>query len=371
MLRRHSRNPDDLADHHKKRNLATSLMNNERRKFYSDWLYQNSENKALLFSKAKKLLGLNQQPQLPPHNDTATLTQELAEFFVLKVANIRSTFDSTTPSSFLLPTTDFDACTSHQLSEFRELSDQDIISLVSTTNKTCELDPVPSSLIKSSIHILTPVLKKLVNTSLTTGHFCSSWKRAIIRPKLKKPDLDPVYSNYRPLSNLSFVSKITEKAASAQIVEHLSAHHLFPVMQSAYRKFHSTETALLKVKNDILLNMNRQHITLLVLLDLSSAFDTVDHNILLHRLHTCFGISHSALSWFESYLSDRRQFVSIDGATSSEIPVEHGVPQGSCLGPLLFNLYTSPLFEIIKNHLPDIHCYADDTQLYSLSNRTL
>ena len=134
-------------------------------------------------------------------------------------------------------------------------------------------------------------------------------------------------------------------------------------MQSAYRKHHRTETALLKVKNDILLNMNRQHVTLLVFLDLSSAFDTVDHTILLKRLRMCFGISGTALFWFESYLSDRKQYVYINDVSSYDHQVKYGVPQISCLG-LLFTLYTSPLFELIKFHLPGIHSYDDDAQLY-------
>ena len=110
--------------------------------------------------------------------------------------------------------------------------------------------------------------------------------------------------------------------------------------------------------------MNRQHVTLLVLLDLSSAFDTIDHTILLHRLQTHFGISNTSLSWFRSYLSDRQQYVSINGSPSADLPLEHSVPQGSCLGPLFFTLYTSPLFEIIRSHPHEMHCYADDTQIY-------
>ena len=97
---------------------------------------------------------------------------------------------------------------------------------------------------------------------------------------------------------------------------------------------------------------------------LSSAFDTVDHAILLNRLESLFGISETVLSWFKSYLSDRKQYVSVDGVSSSDYELKYGVPQGSCLGPLLFTLYTSPLFKLIKEHLPNIHCYADDTQLY-------
>jgi hypothetical protein len=122
--------------------------------------------------------------------------------------------------------------------------------------------------------------------------------------------------------------------------------------------------ALLKVKNDILMNMNNQEVTLLVLLDLSAAFDTVDHSILLKRLQEDFGISGTVLSWFSSYLSGRSQKVVIDGVCSKKFDLSFGVPQGSCLGPLLFILYTSKLFKIIESHLPNAHCFADDTQLY-------
>ena len=335
-------------------------MNRERRSFYSDWISQSCHDQRSLFRKANTLLGLRQQQVLPPHADKAALSQELANFFALKVDNIRSA-----SSSSVTPSDNSNSESQHTFHQFKELSEEEIVSLVSSApNKSCILDPIPASLVKSSLPILAPILTKIVNGSLSTGHFPSPWKRAIILPKLKRPNLDPIFSNYRPLSNLSFISKITERAASIQVVNHLTLHHLFPGTQSAYRKHHSTETALLKVTNDILLSMNRQHVSLLVLLDLSSAFDTVDHTILLHRLQSHFGICGSSLSWFESYLSGRTQFVSIKGSNSSNIPVQHGVPQGSCLGPLLFSLYTSPLFDLIRSHLPDMHCYADDTQVY-------
>ena len=115
-------------------------------------------------------------------------------------------------------------------------------------------------------------------------------------------------------------------------------------MQSAYRKNHSTETALLKVTNDILMEMESQHAVLLVLLDLSAAFDTADHSVLLRRLQTSFGISGAPLDWFKSYLSARRQRVSIPGALSGSLPLDWGVPQGSCLGPLLYIIYSSKLW---------------------------
>ena len=160
------------------------------------------------------------------------------------------------------------------------------------------------------------------------------------------------------------MSKLAERAVFDQVHVHLTNHCLYPMLQSAYRQGHSTETALLKIQNDILMAMNRQHVVLLVLLDLSAAFDTVEHSVLLSRLSTSFGIRGIALQWFASYLLDRSQCVSLDGCCSSPFELRQGVPQGSCLGPLLFTLYASKLFEVVKRHLPSVHAYADDTQLY-------
>ena len=138
---------------------------------------------------------------------------------------------------------------------------------------------------------------------------------------------------------------------------------LFPEFQSAYSKSHSTETVLVKIVNDILLDMSRQHVSLLVLLDLSASFDTVDHTILLRRLETSFGVTGDALKWIAPYLSARYQRVTINGVLSDRFDLSFGVPQGSCLGPLLFSVYASK-YQVIKNHLPNAHAYADDTQLY-------
>ena len=112
------------------------------------------------------------------------------------------------------------------------------------------------------------------------------------------------------------------------------------------------------------MNMDKQHATLLILLDLSAAFDTVDHQILLNRLRTEFGVSGKVLDWFASYLSNRSQKVTVDGVLSDRFGIDFGVPQGSCLGPLLFVIYSSKLFNIVSRHLPNVHAYADDTQLY-------
>ena len=207
-------------------------------------------------------------------------------------------------------------------------------------------------------------MTEVINRSLTSGVFPQAHKAAIVKPLLKKPSLDHNnLKNYRPVSNLSFVSKLTEKIILSQLFGHLTKNELFNPFQSAYRPGHSTETALLKVMNDLLHSLDKGKISLVTMLDLSAAFDTIDHTILLQRLEHVFGIRGTALSWFASYLSDRTQTVSIENFTSADSPLPFGVPQGSVLGPVLFVLYTAPLSDIMKNHSVLYHAYADDSQL--------
>ena len=135
--------------------------------------------------------------------------------------------------------------------------------------------------------------------------------------------------------------------------------------QLAYRKHHSTESALRNIQNDILLNMAKGSVTALTLLDLSAAFDTIDHTILLDRLNVYYGISELALGWFKSYLSGRSNSVKVGSILSHPAALHYGVPQGSVLGPILFSLYTNPIYSIIHSHSSiNYHFYADDTPLH-------
>ena len=204
----------------------------------------------------------------------------------------------------------------------------------------------------------------MINLSLRHGYVPETWKVALLVPILKELNLDALFENFRPVDNLSFVSKSAERAVVTQLFKHCNENAPLPINQSSYRQFHSTETALVKVQNDILMSMNQREVTLLVLLHLSAAFDTVDHKIMFEILELDFGVSGSALKWMKCFLSGRKQFIQINQVLSSSFPVSWGVPQGSCLGPVLFLFYVSKLFEIINKHLPCSHGYADDTQLY-------
>ena len=166
------------------------------------------------------------------------------------------------------------------------------------------------------------------------------------------------------LQPYSFISKATEKVVAARLNRHIHDENLHEVFQSAYKRGHSTETALVRVHNDILRNIDDNCCTILILLDLSAAFDTVNHNILLNRLDSRFGIKNKALNWIRSYLTDRTQFVTVENERSSPHNLTCGVPQGSVLGPILYLLYTTPLSDIIKQHNMSYHFYADDSQIY-------
>lgn len=170
--------------------------------------------------------------------------------------------------------------------------------------------------------------------------------------------------SYRPVSNLPFLTKVLERIVCKQLTDYLDRNELHHPYQSAYRTSHSVETALLKVQNDVAVALDQKNQVALVMLDLSAAFDTVDHTILIQRMGRRFGFGQDVLKWIASYLSDWKQRVKIDTDVSSSVNMKCGVPQGSVLGPILFSLYISPLYDITKRYHVHTHQYADDCQLY-------
>ena len=190
------------------------------------------------------------------------------------------------------------------------------------------------------------------------------YKDALLSPLLKKHDLELIEKNFRPISNLIFISKLIERCAAEQMNDHMMTEGLYELVQSAYRKDHSCETALLKLENDVCIAMENRLLFILTLLDLSAAFDTVDHAVLLIRLRDRLGFTGAALKWFESYLCNRKQRVKVQNSISDSVELACGVPQGSVLGPLLFTVYTLPLGDLVRGMGFDLLIYADDTQLY-------
>jgi len=347
--------------YNKQKQHVQTLITDAKQSHFNTKICETTSSKAL-FSALNDLLGRASDSPLPNNIDPSDLPQAFSDFFDNKIQIIRehlnnTSFQPTEPSLPFtgVPFTDFKPLT---LSELKEL-------LKSITIKTCDLDPLPTKLYSDCLPHLLPSILEIINTSLTSGNFPTSFKTAIVRPLLKKPSLDPnTLNNYRPVSNLSFISKLLERIVLNQLNAHLSSNNLLSSLQSAYRPHHSTETALLKITDDLLSATDQGNISVVALLDLSAAFDTVDHSILLHRLQHSFGIHSTALSWFHTYLTDRYQTVSINEIKSDPVLLSCGVPQGSVLGPVLFTLYTQPLDNIFDTHHIQHHSFADDSQLY-------
>ena len=205
-----------------------------------------------------------------------------------------------------------------------------------------------------------------MNHSITTGSFNKLWKLSTIVPLQKKVGSDTSLTNYRPVNNLPFLSKIVEKVILEQLQSHIDEHQLLTSRLCAYRLGYSTESVILKITNDVLRSMDLQCVTPLVAIYLSAAFDTVNHSIMISVLKRRFGITNSALKWFHEYLSDRSIAVEINGTISSELALPFSVLQGSCAGPVLFSLYISTLYQTLqdKGSGSEVIGYADDTSVY-------
>ena len=340
---------------------ASTCFQQSRRQYYSDRIDTvPSSSRNQLFSVTSELLGKRKTKLVPSDIPPKEQPQKFCTFFADKIDKIRSELDSqySDPPSFAVyegPIFD----------KFEPVSVSDVQKLITEApTKSCTLDPIPTSLTKQCLDTLGPLITSIINASLSTGVFPKQFKEAVVTPILKKSGLNcNELKNYRPVSNLPFLSKVLEKIVLAQLKIHLSRNSLLEECQSAYRKNHSVETAVLGVMNGLLLKADQRLVSLMAFLDLSAAFDTLDHCILLKRLDVTFGIRGVVLDWFTSYISNRHFSVVVNGVLSDCLPLRYGVPQGSVLGPVLFTLYSQPLSDVIIAHSCDFHKYADDTEV--------
>ena len=248
---------------------------------------------------------------------------------------------------------------------FSFTSFSEVLDLILTSKSSSPIDSLHLSLFHKLAFILTPFILNIINISLHSGIVPSYLKHAIIKPILKKPGLNiECLSNYRPISQIPFISKILERIVSKQLINYLNANSLFDTRQSAYSKFHSPETLLLVILDDILNKLDNNSNTQLILLDLFAAFDIIDHSILIKRLED-IGIVDIPIAWVKSYLSERTFSIKIDNHYPSTCKMYYGAHQGYLLGPLLFSLYILPLKNMISN-FPSVkyQIVADDIQLY-------
>ena len=333
--------------------------------YFQNQLALAEGNQRRTFMILNGLLRRAHDPVMPSSMSNDELASRFSDFFAAKIDRIREGIDSNVANREFSVVIVADFPSTSTFSQFSPVTEEDVRRYIKESRKTfCPLDPINISKIGSAYDYAIPMVVAIINASFVEGNFVVSEKRGLLRPYLKKIGLDvDNLGNYRPVTNLSYLSKVMERAMLEQLVPFLEEVGAIPHCQSAYRKFHSTETALCKIYNDLVRNTCLGNVSLLVLLDLSAAFDTVDHQMLLNDFSN-YGVEGVALLLLESYLTDREQCVAV-GESRSEPEILHcGVPQGSVLGPILFTVYTSTLASLLNAHGVDYHFYADDSQLY-------
>src|SRR6478609_6852280 len=295
--------------------LVAKLITASKRSLYRSRINQHSNNPKKLWPIMNSLLSRTLPQKLPTFSSASNLATSFLNFFTDKVTKLSASFPSVPLISPHCPP----PVPPPNLFQFLPATTAEVRKIILTSSSTtCCLDSIPTSLLKSCIDVLITPITILVNLSLSEGSFPANFKTATVRPLLKKHSLPHEdLSSYCPISNLNFVSKVLERLIHTWLTNYLQSFSSLCPFQSAYRRFHSTETALIRIHNDLALAINQQKVSALVLLDLSAAFDTIDHHILIQRLTSTFGISGSALSLLSSYLVNRSQFVSIGSSCSA------------------------------------------------------
>ena len=364
-----TKNESDRIRYRKFCREANKKIVGAREEFYKERIHAAASDPRRRWSEIRNVLHMTSSAEVLPPEECQGRCDRFIEYFVGKVRSVKQAVSDKVDSLVggrMDPLFHDHAHVGPDFAELEPPSIDDVKKILgSIPGKSSNMDAIPTSLLKSCADIFAPLIARLAALSFREGQFPSRFKIASVTPLLKKPGLDSeVPGNYRPISNLNNISKILERLFLRNIIDHVSSSPSFNSSQSAYRKDHSTETALLRLLNDIYCAADRKSRSLLILLDLSAAFDTLDIGTLIRRLEHTFGIVGPALNWIKSYLTNRSQFVRVGGNRSAEVLCEYGVPQGSVLGPLLFTLYIAPVANVITSHGVSHLQYADDTQLY-------
>lgn len=334
-----------------RRNYVNMIRARKREHFSNQVLKCKGDSRALHWL-VTTLTGTNKENPMPENETDEELANSFAEFFIQKIKTIR---DNLQHHKLYEPL----ELTSPPF-QFRELTEKEVIRQISDMKtKHCELDPIPTTLFKKMLRKTIPLVTEIVNLSLTKGEFCDHWKEALVKSLLKKIGLELIKANYRPVSNLPFLSKVVEKCMLYQLSHHYDTNNLLPDYQSAYRSGFSCETSLIRLTDNILWNFESKKVSAVAICDLSAAFDTVDHSVMKTVLSSKFGVQDQALKWFDSFLCPRMMKVQVGSSVSDVRTFGFSVPQGSTSGANLFNLYSSTLEEVIPADLC-LNGFADD-----------
>lgn len=340
-----------------------ALATEKKSSFYATKIANCNNSHKELFNVCKSLLDEPKSSKLPTYINPTSMANNFNNFFIEKIEKLRSSFSEYGKAKY----NGMDTYNGPIMTQFRLVLPVELKKIISSKPiKASHQDQIPTILLRACLDELLPALTLLVNLSLTSGSM-EGLKESVITPILKKAGLDPeVLKHYRPVCNTLFLSKSIERVVILQANEHMDIIDAHIKNQSGYKPKHSCETLLIRLTNDILINSDNSKCTIILLLDLSAAFDTVDHEILLDILWYELGFRGDVFRWFVDFLRNRTQAVSVDGVTSDFMGNRWGVPQGSVVGPFLFNVYVRNLIKILEKAGFTVHGYADDHQiLYS------
>ena len=317
---RNNKTQDNRNLYKSHRNNVSAMLKTAKTDFYHQLAQDKKGNPKGLHRVISTLLHNKQDLPLPPHEDHEKLANDFASYFTNKIDKIRQDI-SAQRINMRNPKPEVRRY-STPFTTFKSLTEDEVCKiLMDSSSKSCELDPVPTWLLKLCCDEILPLITQIVNVSLSSHTMPKELKIAAIRLLLKKSILELIFKNYRPVSNLPFLGKVIEKVALAQLLGHVKENNLHDNFQSAYQQFHSTETALLTYKNYVLSEMDKRRVTLVFMFDLSAVFDTI--GIMLQRLSERFSVQGDALKWIQSYISDHEQYVCIDGRSSERSPLSY------------------------------------------------
>ena len=342
------------------RKQTTALAFTKKRKHFMTNIEKCNGNSKSLFSCLNKLIDNNQEKVLPSYESAKDLAQRFQTFFKEKIDKIRQTFKTEE---------NIRSChmrTNARLDDFQLTTEEEVKSIITSYGiNSSPDDPIPVTMLKMNSDLLIPIWTNLVNLSLSQGSM-DCLKNAVLIPLIKElEDLcnKDFLPNYRPVSNLFFIGKLIERVVARRLQEHMNQWNLNINKEYGYKTKHSPEMLLVKVVDDLLMICDKKSATLLMLLDLSAAFDTVDQKKLLEILQNEIGVNGTALLWFKSFLISRTFKVKIDSEYSRIEILLYGVPQGSVLGPILFNIYIRSFYERVESLGFEVEGFADDHQV--------
>ena len=339
------------------RKKCAELSVRKQQEYYSHLIDSSSDNQNSLFKVVEKVLDRKSQRILPEHTDPVKLANEFNKFYVDKISKLRESIPENKGYESVMK-----KFNGEKLEVFHPTTVEELKTIIQKFGiKASAEDPLPTHVLKNIMDEMLPMYNVLVNKSLSEGSM-DGIKHSVIDPLLKKDGLDPeIRKNFRPVNNLVFLSKLIERVASRRIDNHMAKNNLHNKKQFAYKEFHSTETMMTGVVSDVLKGFDENKCTVMVFLDLSAAFDTIDIEKFLTIMSDEIGLSGSALQWCRSFLTNRTQRVKINGHYSDSIEVKYGAPQGSVWGPKCYNIYVRGQPVVIQNCGFQSTAFADDS----------